>query len=113
LTLSGHTDPVRSVSFSPDGLFIATASADGTAKIWDARLGAELLTLSGHSGPVNSVAYSRDGRHIVTASNDQTFRVWPAALEDYLALARNLVQRDPPLLTPTERRQYGLAETRP
>ena len=46
LTLSGHTREVRGVAFSPDGTRLATASLDGTAKVWDATSGQELLTLS-------------------------------------------------------------------
>ena len=41
---------VTSASFSPDGSRIVTASHDRTAKVWDAKTGAELLTLKGHTG---------------------------------------------------------------
>jgi WD40 repeat protein len=37
LTLKGHTGTVRSVAFSPDGYRLASSSADGTVKVWDAR----------------------------------------------------------------------------
>jgi hypothetical protein len=40
--LKGHTDILNSVSWSPDGSRIATASSDNTARVWDARTGAEL-----------------------------------------------------------------------
>ena len=35
--LQGHTNWVRSVTFSPDGTRIATGSWDVTAKVWDGR----------------------------------------------------------------------------
>ena len=49
LTLKGHTGVVDSASFSPDGSRIVTGSVDKTAKVWDAKTGAEVLTLKGHT----------------------------------------------------------------
>ena len=77
-TLYGHTGPVTSVSFSPDGTRIVTGSADQTAKVWDARTGTALLELKGHTGAVTSVSFSPDGTRIVTGSEDQTAKVWDA-----------------------------------
>ncbi|MCR4415689.1 MAG: hypothetical protein NUV77_25025, partial [Thermoguttaceae bacterium] len=45
VTLQGHTDWVRSASFSPDGRRIVTASGDRTAMVWDAQSGQKLLEL--------------------------------------------------------------------
>ena len=78
-TFKGHEDRVLSAAFSPDGLRIVTASADRTARVWDAASGAELLTLAGHEGAVTNAAFSPDGTRIVTVSADQTARVWDAA----------------------------------
>ena len=69
---------VFSASFSPDGARIATGSYDGTAKIWDARSGAEIHTFKGHSGYVKSVTFSPDGKRLSWASGDATVRVWDA-----------------------------------
>jgi WD40 repeat protein len=35
ITLQGHTEALRAVAFSPDGHRLATASDDGTIKVWD------------------------------------------------------------------------------
>ena len=78
LTLKGHTGRA-SVSWSPDGTRLATGSGDGTAKVWDAAGGRELLTLKGHTGPVWSVSWSPDGRRLATGSRDGTAKVWDAA----------------------------------
>ena len=45
-TLEGHTGPVQSVAWAPDGTRLATAGADGTARLWDAATG-ERLSLQG------------------------------------------------------------------
>ena len=70
--------PVTSASFSPDGSRIVTASGDRTAKVWDAKSGAEVLTLKGHTVPVTSASFSPDGARIVTGSQDKTAKVWDA-----------------------------------
>jgi hypothetical protein len=108
LSLRGHTGLVVSAAYSPDGARIVTASNDQTARIWDALRGEELLSLRGHTDGVHSAAYSPDGARIVTASEDKTARVWPGSVEALLAMVASLIQRDPPLLTPEERRRFGL-----
>jgi eukaryotic-like serine/threonine-protein kinase len=76
--LIGHRASVRSVAWSPDGARLATASWDGTARVWDAG-GREMLSLHGHQGQVNSVAWSPDGTRLATAGWDGTARIWDAA----------------------------------
>jgi eukaryotic-like serine/threonine-protein kinase len=84
--LSGHKEDVVSAAYSPEGTRIVTASGDRTARIWDARTGAELAVLSGHGDRVLSAAYSPDGARIVTASLDKTARVWDARAGTQLAV---------------------------
>ncbi len=79
LTLRGHGDSVDSVAWSPDGKWLATGSADKTAKVWDAASGQEQLTLRGHSKGVDGVAWSPDGKRLATRSGDKTAKVWDAA----------------------------------
>ena len=47
-TLTGHTDSVLSVAFSPDGKLLASGSDDNTVRIWDMATGQELQILTGH-----------------------------------------------------------------
>jgi WD40 repeat protein/serine/threonine protein kinase len=78
LTLKGHTRGVLTASFNADASRIVTGGIDKTARVWDAKSGAEVLTLSGHTGQVQSASFSTDGTRIVTGSLDRTAKVWDA-----------------------------------
>jgi hypothetical protein len=93
-TLTGHTDSVLSVAFSPDGHTLATGSDDQTVVLWDLtdrthprRLG---QPLTGHTSSVFSVAFSPDGHTLATASTDQTVVLWDLA--PFEELRRNAVR---------------------
>ena len=74
-TLQGHSSSVWSVSFSPDGRTIGSASGDGVVKLWDLD-GRELQTLEGHSDSVYSVSFSPDGQMLASASADGVIKFW-------------------------------------
>ena len=74
--LRGHGGPVLAAALSADGTWVATASRDGTARVWRADGTGEPRVLAGHGGEVVAVAFSPEGRRVVTASRDGTARVW-------------------------------------
>jgi WD40 repeat protein len=79
LPLQGHTQPVLSVAFSPDGARIMSGSADHTIRIWDAVTGEAVgIPLQRHTQPVLSVAFSPDGARIVSGSTGHTIHIWDA-----------------------------------
>jgi len=75
LRIDKHTGPVLAVDFRLDGRYLASASEDRTARVWDLE-GRELCRFTGHEGPVHGVAFSPDGRAIATAGEDRTVRLW-------------------------------------
>ena len=75
-TLHGHTNEVRSVTFSPDGRTLASGSWDNTIKLWDTASGQVIRTLRGHTTTIYSVAFSPDGLTLATASWDATIKLW-------------------------------------
>jgi WD40 repeat protein len=75
-TLRGHTDKVFHVSYSPDGTRLATASNDGTIRLWDAATCRELCTFVGHRFGVNAVSFSPDSQLLASAGDDGTIRLW-------------------------------------
>lgn len=75
-TLTGHSGPVRSVAFSPDGTTIASGSYDHFIKLWDVAGGLLQHTLTGHSFFVFSLSFKPDGSALVSAGKDSTTRLW-------------------------------------
>ncbi len=79
-TLTGHSDEVSSVAFSPDGNTLATASADDTVILWDLTHPIQPQrhgqSLTNHTDSVISVAFSPDGDTLATGSNDDTALLW-------------------------------------
>src|SRR5580692_4431879 len=75
-TGSGHKKPIYAVAFSPNGLWLASASADKTIKLWDIAAGREIHTLTGHGDMVTSLAFSPDGLWLASGSWDKTVRIW-------------------------------------
>jgi len=74
--LEGHAAPVVALAVSPDGATLASASWDGTVRLWPLA-GGRPRVLEGHKQNVNGVAFTPDGHAVVSAGYDLTLRVWP------------------------------------
>ncbi len=85
-----HGDRVNALAYSPDGTKLASASRDGTVKVWELGNGRELVTYRGHvraetdekenlnAMKVPGVAFSPDGK-AVASSGGKDIHVWDAA----------------------------------
>jgi WD40 repeat protein len=78
LKLEGHTEKITYAGYSSDGTKILTASADHTARLWDARTGSQLTAPLQHDDEVISAAFSPDGKKVVTGSSESEVRIWDA-----------------------------------
>ena len=56
--IGGHHDTITCLSFAPDGKTLVSGSEDGTARLWEAMTGREILCFEKHEGPLAAVAYS-------------------------------------------------------
>ena len=72
----GHDGLINSVALTNDGSLLATASVDGTVKIWNYSSGKESQILKGHSGAVNTVAFNKDGSLVASGGADGAIRLW-------------------------------------
>jgi WD40 repeat protein len=77
--LKGHTDMIFAITFAPDGRTLASASMDGTVRLWDLPSGKEIGRLEGHHGWVMALAFSPDGKALVSGSTDTSALVWDMA----------------------------------
>jgi COMPASS component SWD3 len=78
LILRGHKKPISVVRFSPDGRYIASASADCTIKLWNAHTGALEHTLEGHLAGISALTWAPDSRTLASGSDDKSILLWDA-----------------------------------
>jgi eukaryotic-like serine/threonine-protein kinase len=88
--LHGHTGAINSVRWRGDGKYLVTASADGTARVWDAQIrklpeaggnyiaGKLVVKPLRHDdrSRVASAEFSSDGSLVLTAGSDRTARIF-------------------------------------
>ena len=90
--LTGHSNPITSVSWASNGRYIVTGSTDGTVKFWGSRgLGNRRdfaswreLRVQKLDATVNFVALSPDGHSIVLGGTDAIARVWTLGFSDQI-----------------------------
>ncbi|KAF9254889.1 WD40 repeat-like protein [Marasmius fiardii PR-910] len=82
--LIGHTDAVMWAESNPDDTLIGTSSWDGTVRIWDASIGAEMRTITVGQHQLWAGAWSSDGKFIAIGSGDKHVRLYATDSGDLL-----------------------------
>jgi len=73
-TFEGHKGAVWCARLSKDATRAATASADFTAKLWNAVTGDELVTFP-HKHVVKACCFSLDEKSVITGGNEKVLRI--------------------------------------
>jgi WD40 repeat protein len=74
--LAGHTDAIKSVSFSHNGLLFASGSIDKTVKIWSSATRSVIKTLTRHTAGVNKVEFDVSDKYLVSSGYDDKLFIW-------------------------------------
>jgi WD40 repeat protein/serine/threonine protein kinase len=77
-SLAGHQQPLRGVSFTPDGRRLVSASRDGTVRLWNTTTSQQMQSLDGVWGGVSALAVSPDGRFLAAGGKGDLL-VWDAS----------------------------------
>jgi WD40 repeat protein len=72
----GHTAPIHAVAFAPGGVAVATASTDGTVRLWGATTGRCVAVLRTEGLGAHTLAFSANGRSLAAAGAEQVLWVW-------------------------------------
>ncbi|MEB3279321.1 MAG: trypsin-like peptidase domain-containing protein [Lyngbya sp.] len=81
-TWQGHNSSINGIAVSPNGQILATASDDGSIKLWDLTTAINtdtlplLHSLTEHSNAVLSVEFTPDGRKLASGSWDNMIMIW-------------------------------------
>lgn len=76
LEIKGHSQPVYSLSWSPDQRYLLSGGGDGVVRLSDVKTGRSLVSYQAHAAPVWHVEFCPLGHYFLSGSHDRTARLW-------------------------------------
>ncbi|CAF1225991.1 unnamed protein product [Rotaria sordida] len=76
LKQQGHFNNMTQLTYSPDGMHIASGGDDGKIKLWNTSNGFCFVTFSEHTSTITGLEFASNGQFIVSSSLDGTVRAY-------------------------------------
>jgi WD40 repeat protein len=89
-SLSANLGEVTDLAYSPGGVTIASSSADGTVRLWDADNLDPIMTIATDAD--GKLAFSPDGTRLAYTARGNVVRVLALAVDDLIELARSRLE---------------------
>ncbi|MDX2249436.1 MAG: WG repeat-containing protein [Bacteroidia bacterium] len=87
--LTGHEGPINVSLYAPNGSYLVTASADGSARVWNTQ-GNKVISVLSHGGTLHTAAVSPDSRFLATGSENRSLKIWHQSAPGAWELLRTL-----------------------
>ncbi|SFX53008.1 hypothetical protein [Cytophaga hutchinsonii] len=104
VALPGHKARVNEMKFSKDDSKLASASFDGTIRVWDlSELSEQPLILKDHTNWVWSMTFNAEGDKLIAGCGDNLIRIWPTSSKIMADQMCDLIKRN---MTGAEWKRY-------
>jgi len=86
IVYQGHCAPIRHLTWSPDGKWIASTDEDLTLQVWSVETGTVLFTRTLCDTPASALAWSPDGTRLALTDEESQLSIWDAVIGEQLSL---------------------------